>query len=222
MIAVVMLSAMSASASAAHENGRHRSMKVLGTDPAGDWGDGSQYQADVGASLGEDLTSAAISMGGERVIDFEIAVTELPAIGGWPEVSTYSWEFTVDGVPKWLVGKFSNYSRASCDALYSSSTCPPPRDPGTGPFSVRDCAMSPFGKTCTEVGLVHATFDAATGRIVIPVPLEMLDARPGSVLAPAPYFFGGAIAAFPEQTEAYRTFPYDELRTRVRFMVPTR
>ena len=37
--------------------------------------------------------------------------------------------------------------------------------------------------TCEEIGSVNATFDAASGTITIPVPLELLGAKPGSKIA---------------------------------------
>jgi hypothetical protein len=194
---------------------------VVGTDPAGDWGDGSQEETTLGTQLGQDLTKAAIAIRNHNV-NFIIKVANLPPNGGWPEVTTYSWELTIDGRPYWLVGKYTDFSRQTCDPTYSG--CPPqaPQEPGLSPFSVRGCIESATVKQCTEVpgSPVSATFDASTGKITIPVPLSMLGAYPGALITPDQFYFRGSVAAYPEQADQMRTMPWDELSVNKTFVVP--
>ncbi|MFN2593561.1 MAG: hypothetical protein ABR579_01575 [Actinomycetota bacterium] len=200
----------------------HR-VTVVGTDPAGDWGDGSPQETMMGTELGQDLTKAAIAVRNHNV-NFIIKVASLPPNGGWPELTTYSWELTVDGRPYWIVGKYTDFSRQTCDPTYAG--CPPqsPQDPGVAPFSVRGCLESDTTKQCTEVpgSPVPATFDASTGTITIPVPLSMLGAYPGALITPDSFYFRGSVASYPEQADQMRTMPWDELTVRKTFVVPNK
>lgn len=186
---------------------------TVGTDPAGDWGmgdpDADPVLAVLGDQLGQDLVSAAIEPDGDTV-NFIIGVTTLPAAGGVPEFSRYTWDMMVDGTLRELDGKFTNYTRGTCDP--TAGTCPPPRDPGTAPFAVRgNCSTTGNVTTCQEVGLVHATFDQATGTITIPVPKSLL---PGCEIDAGPNVFGSAgesISAIPAAFVSSSAFPLDVL-----------
>lgn len=155
---------------------------VVGTDPSGDWGASVDPTiAPVGNALGQDLTSASITMADKETINFVIGLNSLPPTGGAPEISRYIWDLTVDGEFVELDGKFTNYSRGACDP--TAGKCPPPRDPGTQPFFVRgNCGVVEGTNvtTCQELAIVKATFDAAAKSITIPVPLAAINAKPGS------------------------------------------
>lgn len=173
--------------------------QVVGTDADGDWGDGT-IPAELGAAMGQDLVAAEISMADKETINFILKVAELPSSGGAPEISRYIWGLEVDGEYVELDGKWSNYSRGACDP--TSGQCPPPRDPGMQPFLVRANCAAVEGQnvtTCEEVGVVKATFDTATGTITIPIPAAMINAKPGSKIAPGSSTFtsgaGGNIIA---------------------------
>ena len=187
---------------------------VVGTDPTGDWGGNVDATlSPIGAAMGMDLVEAAIAKADAKTLNFIITVSGLPPTGGTPEVARYVWTMTVDGELVQLDGKWTNFSRATCDP--TAGTCPPPRNPGMGPFLVRGNCTSNGGAavTCEEKGLVNATFDAATGTITIPVPLEMLGAKKGSKIAtgsqPDSGFSG--IWAIPSAWASQASMPLDDL-----------
>lgn len=191
---------------------------AVGEDVAGDWGDADL--APFGAALGMDLEGAAIGMATADTIDFTIKVTELPASGGAPEVPRYVWDLFVDGEFVELDGKWTNYSRGACDP--TSGQCPPPRDPGPQPFFVRgDCVAEGSVTTCKEIGRVQATFDSAEGTITIPVPAEMINAGPCSVISPAENLFGETVAAVPSAFVSLTTAPKDTMYVEHDFQVPS-
>lgn len=206
---------------------------TVGTDPAGDWGqaaapDASLYPvfAQLGDSLGQDLTGAAIAKTDAKTLTFTITVNSLPPNGGVPEISRYGWDMSVDGKFVELDGKWSNYSRGACDP--TSGQCPPPRDPGMQPFLVRgDCTTTSAGSnvtTCKELGLVQATFDASKGTISIPVPMALIHAKPGSKIAGMPGDFssllGGPVYAVPATFLSESTYPADTIASLKTYVVP--
>ena len=84
---------------------------TVGSDVAGDWGANAEPGlAPLGDVLGQDLTGASMSSDG-KVVNFIINVNALPATGGAPEITRYTWNFSVDGKHLELDGKWSNYSR---------------------------------------------------------------------------------------------------------------
>jgi hypothetical protein len=203
---------------------------VIGTDPAGDWGqaaapDPSLYPvfAQLGDSLGEDLTGASIGMKDSKTVNFTMSLNSLPPSGGVPEVSRYTWDATVDGKFVELDGKWTNFSRGTCDP--TSGQCPPPRNPGLQPFIIRgDCVTdtttpSPV-TTCKELGIVQATFDASAKTITVPVPLALIHGKAGSKIAPATNLFGGTISAVPSAFLSSSAMPLDVLTATATFTVP--
>ena len=195
---------------------------VVGTDEAGDWGSASPAGSDispVGDALGQDLTGASIAMNGTDKVDFIMTVNSLPATGGAPEISRYTWDMNVDGNFVELDGKFTNYSRGACDP--TAGSCPPPRDPGMSPFMVRgNCAANEANVTiCEEIGIVQAAFDSAKKSITVTVPLEMLGAKPGSKITPGTNIFGGSISATPSAFFTSSAMPLDTLTVLKTFVV---
>lgn len=195
---------------------------VVGTDAAGDWGANTDPNiGPLGDLLGQDLTSASIAQNGANV-DFIIGVNSLPPNGGAPEVTRYTWNFSVGKAKLELDGKWTNYSRGTCDP--TAGTCPPPRDPGQQPFVLRgDCATDnslPVALTfCQEFALVQAIFDPATATITIPVPLEALKATKGTKIAPGTNIFGGSVSASPSAFLTSGNFPMDTLTVTKTFVV---
>lgn len=192
----------------------------VGEDAAGDWGASAEERA-VGDALGQDLTKASIGMPTADTVNFTINVTKLPANGGVPEVSRYTWDMLVDGKFVELDGKWTNYSRGVCDP--TSGACPPPRDPGTQPFFVRGDCVAGDGNvtTCKEIGRVKATFDAATGSITIPVPTALLNVNPCSQIEAGPNIFGETISAAPAAFVSSTAAPMDTLLVEGIFQAPT-
>ncbi len=195
---------------------------VVGTDAADDWGSNVDGQlAPIGNQLGQELVEAAIEKADATTLNFIIKVNSLPASGGVPEIARYVWTMTVDGELIQLDGKFTNYSRGACDP--TAGTCPPPRDPGQAPFMVRgNCVDNTAAVTCEEIGLVNGAFDAATGTITIPVPLELLGAKAGSVIAhgmqPGSNFAG--VWAIPSAWASQGDMPKDEMLITKPYTVP--
>ena len=194
---------------------------VVGTDAAGDWGSATDPTiAPLGDVVGQDLVSAKIEMDGKDTVNFVIGLNALPPSGGMPEFTRYTWDFTVDGEQRELDGKFTNYTRGACDP--TSGQCPPPRDPGMQPFMVRtNCAANEANVTvCEEVGIVQATFDAASATITIPVPLELMNAKPGSKIQPGTNIFGGSISTNPSAFVSSSAAPLDTLLVTKTFKIP--
>jgi hypothetical protein len=195
---------------------------VVATDPATDWGSNVDATAEpLGDALGQELTGATIAPGDAGAVNFIINVNSLPANGGAPEVSRYTWDAMVDGKFVELDGKWSNYSRGACDP--TSGQCPPPRDPGMQPFIVRgDCATdsSTNVTTCKELGLVQAKFDTAAKTITIPVPRDLIHAHAGSAIAGGANNFGGSISAAPSAFLSSSGAPSDEMTVTGTFTVP--
>ncbi|MFN2524825.1 MAG: hypothetical protein ABR505_00950 [Actinomycetota bacterium] len=179
---------------------------VVMTDPAGDWGTGQGGPAPGGAQLGQDLLEASMQMSEDgKSIEFILKVSSLPPTGGMPEVSRYVWDILVDGKLIDIDGKFTNLSRGVCDPTAGCPTNPPPRNPAEvidAPFAIRgDCMAIQNQTVCQEKGLVHGTFEAGTGLITVPVPLELLGAVPGSVIT------GGATPFMEGQGANIGVFP---------------
>jgi hypothetical protein len=204
--------------------------KTVGTDDEGDWGAntalaGTPAQA-AGGPTGQDLVEAQIGMADAKTINFVIKLASLPPIGGVPEAVRYVWSVDVGGEFVELDGKFTNYSRGTCDP--TSGQCPPPRDPGTQPFLVRgNCRADPNASNvtiCDELGIVNAEFSAGDGTITIPVPLELVGAKPGTKIAPATSDFtsliGGSLVAVPSAFLSLTGFPADALIVDKTFKVP--
>ncbi|MDQ3992412.1 MAG: hypothetical protein M3229_02005 [Actinomycetota bacterium] len=197
---------------------------VVGTDAADDWGSNFPVQevAPLGNALGQELVEAAIEKKDAKTLNFIIKVAGLPPTGGVPELTRYVWTMTVDGTLLQLDGKFTNYSRGACDP--TAGTCPPPRDPGSAPFMVRGNCTDNGGAavTCEEIGLVNGAFDAATGTITVPVPLELLGAKAGSKIAHG--FQGGSnfqgVWAIPSAIFSQGDMPLDELIITKVYTVP--
>lgn len=211
---------------------------VVGSDAAGDWGGGGNNAA-VGDALGQDLASASIVPSADgQTITFVIGVTNLPAPGGMPEVSRYTWNLNIDPTPHVvdedglnadlkgydLDGKFTNYSRGACDP--TAGTCPPPRDPGLQPFVLRgDCrvdATLPINLTvCQEKAKVRGVFDAAKKTISIPVPASALGLQPCTAILGGAGTFGGSISAAPSAFVTSSAMPLDTLAVDGMYRVPS-
>ena len=76
--------------------------------------------------------------------------------------------------------------------------------------------------TCEEIGLVQGTFDAGAGTITVPVPMELLGAKPGSVIAhgvQAGSNFAG-VWAIPSAWASQADMPKDEMIITKSYVVP--
>lgn len=184
---------------------------VVGTDPDSDWGANADPTLQpVGDALGMELVEAVIDMADAETVNFIIKVNSLPSNGGAPEVARYTWNFSVDGETVELDGKWTNYSRGVCDP--TSGQCPPPRDPGQQPFFLRgNCSATQNVTLCEELAVVQAIFDPAEATITIPVTLEQLEAKKGSLIGPGTNLFGGSISAAPSAFFTNNSMPMDTM-----------
>lgn len=193
--------------------------KVVGTDDAGDWGATVDPTiAPVGDALGQDLVEASIGMADKKTINFIIGVNSLPPTGGVPESSRYTWDLAVDGDAYQMSGAFTEYVRGICNPLHTD-TCPPPQDPGSTPFFVRQGPCT-VGSDCFVLDIVSAEFDPAEGTITIPVAMEVFGAKPGSKITPGATIFGGTIYAVPAAIVASTASPHDTLLVDKTYVIP--
>lgn len=220
--AALVGAALGAPAATAKGKKKKGGPQVVGTDPADDWGANVDPAiAPLGGPLGQELVEAAIGLADKKTLNFVIKVASLPPNGGIPELTRYVWTATVDGDLIQLDGKWTNYSRGACDP--TAGSCPPPRDPGMGPFSVRgNCANSGAAVLCEELGLVNAEFDASAGTITIPVPLAMINAKPGTEIAIGTQSDSGfsGVLAIPSAFFSQGNMPSDTLIIDGVFTVP--
>jgi hypothetical protein len=196
---------------------------VVGTDPAGDWGTNVDPTiGPAGDALGQDLVEASIAMADAKTVNFIFKVNALPPSGGVPEVSRYNWDFNVNGEAFQLSGAFTEYARGVCNPNMTNG-CPAggatPRDPGSAPFFIRQGSCL-VGEECFDRGLFHGTFDSATGTITVPIPLEVIKAKPGSKIGPSPSSLGMSIYAAPAAFVSNAALPHDQLLVSGTFVVP--
>ena len=188
---------------------------AVGTDPSGDWGANHDAAlSPIGNALGMDLVGAEIGMADAKTVNFVIKLNNLPPSGGFPEIPRYTWNFSVDGEHLELDGKFTNFSRGTCDP--TAGSCPPPRNPGLQPFFLRG-KCSPLETpaitftACEELEAIQAKFDAAAKTITIPVSVAALGAKKGSKIAPGTNIFGGSVSAAPSAFLTSGNFPLDTM-----------
>ena len=223
-VAALSVVALLAPAAPAAKAKKAKGPVVVATDAEGDWGSNVEPGvAPLGAALGQDLTEATIEMGKEGAVNFVIKVTGLPATGGVPEFARYSWDFTVNGDAFGMSGNFTDYARGVCYPAHTNS-CPPPKDPGTQPFYVRQgpCTIGSDGLgECNLVATAKAIFDAATGTITIPIPADAIGAKPGAKIGPGTNsVFGATIYASPAAVSANANGPHDTMAGLGTFTVP--
>lgn len=216
MVTLLLLGALvagltSGSAIAAKKKKTKAGPMVVGTDDAGDWGaNADPTVAPLGEQLGQDLVEATIAPGEEKgIVNFIIKVTALPANGGVPEASRYNWDIIVDGDAYQLTGAWTEYIRGVCNPLHTGA-CPPPQDPGQQPFMIRTGPCT-VGSDCFLEGIVQATFDPAEGTITVPVPLDLIGAKPGSKIAPGTSTMGGTVYAAPAAMVSNASLPNDTM-----------
>lgn len=191
---------------------------VVGTDPDNDWGSNAGASAEPGDVLGQELLEASIGMADAKTINFIIKLKSLPPWGGMPEVTRYNWDFNVDGNAFQLTGAFTDYLRGICNPLHTGA-CPPPQDPGPNPFFLRTGPCT-VGADCFVLGTVTATYDTAAATITIPVPLEMIKAKPGSKVNPGASTLGGSIYAAPAAMVSHASLPADTLTVTGVYKIP--
>jgi hypothetical protein len=196
--------------------------KALATDPANDWGANVDAQlAPIGDNLGQELVKASLARDGKN-LNFIIQVNSLPPTGGVPEFSRYNWDFTVNGTAIQLSGGFTEYLRGTCNPTYNPAECPPPRDPGSAPFFLRQggCLLSAPPGPCEELAKVNGTFDVDTATITVPVPMKVIKAKPGSKIGPGVSALGGSIYSAPQAFISNSALPHDTMTITKTYKIP--
>lgn len=216
------------------QKGPKSAPKLVGTDADNDWGANVDSNlAPVGDELGQELIEAHLMMGDPETVYFVIMVKNLPVSNaGVPEFTRYGWDFTVDGKPMLISGGFTEVVRTFCYPLHTEPQCPPnvgdPQQSIERPFFVREgeCTVGAGGVSdCRVRGVVSAIFEqqslhTAKGMVTVPIPLEILGAKPGSKIGPATGFLGGTIYASPAAVVVNGNFPHDTMAVTKTFVVP--
>jgi len=203
--------------------GKKGGPKAVGTDPVGDfvgYNDDPAFSP-LGDVLGADLVKTSIHKAGDE-LHFIIEVNSLETV---PEIVRYIWGISVDGEYVEFDGKYTNYTRGACDP--TSGQCPPPRDPGQQPFMVRaNCGDAGTGNftVCEEVGIVQGIFDTTANTITIPVPMDMINAKPKSKITAGLSAFsgqaGGNVLAIMSAFASQSNWPRDAMNTTKTYVVP--
>jgi hypothetical protein len=200
---------------------------VVADGDAGTFGGGGEA-AQLGHQLGGDLVEARIRMPDADHVEFQIQTTNLPSVGGTPEVIRYTWDMFVDSgdgpVDASLDGKFSNYTRGVCDP---TAGCNPaegrnPEDPGMRPFQWRGpVEVIPLAATNfnarSNLATVAADFDTDEHTITVLLPVEMINLLDGvefgdcSTIAPGAGLNGGVVESRLAAWITMNSFPGDVL-----------
>ena len=92
------------------------------------------------------------------------------------------------------------------------------------PFYIRQgpCTIGTGGLgECNLLATVQATFDVAAGTVTIPVPADVIGAKPGAKIGPgANSVFGTTIYASPAAVSANANAPHDTMTATGTFTVP--
>lgn len=180
-------------------------LKLVGRDPAGDWGDAAL--APLAAQSGQDLIEARIGLQDE-VLRFVITLDGMAT----PELTptnSYTWSFTDQG--------------AESGAYYTLASSRS-GEPGAFPFTLASCVseeesiggfLGTEASVCTELATVDALIDATTATIAVPVPMASFSVRPAFINAGAT-----VVAASSVNTQVNETgTPSDKLTTNRRYRI---
>jgi len=138
----------------------------VGTDPAGDWGNG----APGGAESGQDLLKAYIGRRDKDTLEFILRVEALPPREeAYALFAVYEWYFTVDG--SYDMGFYG-----PCQA-HAYGDCASTTDPLA-------FVLSDFSRGVNY--MLTAELDYDRQQIVFPIPLDALGASSGSIISPRP------------------------------------
>ncbi|MDQ3964793.1 MAG: hypothetical protein M3277_12925 [Actinomycetota bacterium] len=202
--------------------------QVMGKDDPADWGSNAESTLQpAGDLLGQELVEARMGMADKETVEFIIQLNSLPPWGGIPESSRYGWDFTVDGEAYGMSGAFTEVVRGMCNPLITDPACPPnvgdPAQLLDAPFFIRNgaCTVGTGGPAdCNVVAIINSVFDPAAATITIPVPLEAIEAKPGSKIEPGASFYGGTIYAAPALLVGLAAAPVDTMIVTKTFLVP--
>jgi hypothetical protein len=162
---LVVLSLMLAFGDGVSRAGRP-SVKQVGTDEAGDWGDGvSPAAADAGGVAGQDLIGALIGPGDPGYLDFVIHVSTL-APAESTAAAVYEWYFQIGDRQFGFYGPCQGHVYGSCGTA-------------TDPLAF---VLTDFSTNKDVMAVAEVNENAAT--ITFPVSLSFLGATAGSLIEP--------------------------------------
>jgi hypothetical protein len=162
---------------------------VVFEDPAGDAGLASQSIAVPGAdAAGFDLIKGTINRAGKN-LEFTAEHAAMPEGGTLPEGFRMLWHFSVDGEEYRFTIKSADVGKP--DAQAQSGTERLGQVDTDGHFRLEQCVDEPLPAVLTlvqcrvvEDGYLDGSFDPAKASVTVILPLELVDAKPGSEIAP--------------------------------------
>lgn len=156
---------------------------VVWEDPTGD-ADGGQG---LGQSIpaGFDLATGAIAAKGAN-IEFTVTHADMPPSGSLPEGARFLWNFTVNKKPFRLTAKSADIGKPDVVAGQTSERVG--RADVQGHFRIEsecvtDASLPLQRVNCPPLGYFEGSFDPATMSFTAIIPMKVLGAKPGSVIA---------------------------------------
>lgn len=185
MAAGALLLSLPAVAQAGKKKKKAAGPITLWEDAAGD--------ADIGTGggqsppLGVDLAGATLVKKGANV-EFTVTHHDMPPVGSLPETARFIWAFEVDGNLYRFTVKSADIGKP--DVAAGQTTERVGRVDATGHFRLegectRDSTLPVGMVNCPPLEYLEGSFDPASKSFTIIVPLASIEAKPGSILAPA-------------------------------------
>lgn len=167
---------------AAHAAPAQAKPKTVWEDPAGD----TMFPApetQVGA-LGLDIVGGTIERVGDD-LEFTVEHTEMPPIGSLPEAARFLWVFAVGKDNYRLVIKRADVGKP--DVLANQTTERVGRVDVNGHFRLEgECTSTTTGVlnaiNCEPLAYLEGTWDPASATVTMVVPMDLVGAKPGSVI----------------------------------------
>jgi hypothetical protein len=167
-------------------------LPVEASKPKPVWADGkgdADAAQGLGASIpgGFDLVKGAIARN-KKNLEFTVTHADMPPSGTLPEGFRFLWSFSVDGTEYRLVAKSADIGKP--DAAQGQTTERVGRVDAQGHFRVEgDCGSAPGAGgvsfvNCKPIAYVGGSFDPGKSSFTIVVPMKVVKAKTGSVVAP--------------------------------------
>lgn len=177
------------------------SARVVGTDPAGDWG-GGILAPETGDELGQDLTRVEIRRTDEENLAFGIRVNNLPQDA--TSTTSYVWLFSTDEAD-WLLASGACATDFFVECIPSSSP----------DFTLFMCEPKTVEavttRACTKRTAMAAEYDSTNETITIPVAISELGIETRGKIAPTVDAPSVLAYTVPPLDVSGTTTPYDEL-----------
>ncbi len=156
---------------------------VVWEDPSGDADMGQGLGGSIPAGL--DLESGTILAKGPN-LEFTAIHADMPPIGSLPEFARFLWSFNVGKDTYRLTVKSADIGKP--DVSQGQTTERVGRADVTGHFRLEgDCGTTNMGIdfiNCKPLAYLEGTWDPASKSFTVVVPMKLIKAKPGSVVAP--------------------------------------